>query len=75
MLLSFLSLKNYTFSKNGSTSAAVVAALGNTAMLALLLANGANVNAADEVIHTLSINTHEFDRHTCYTRSSHLLCS
>ena len=41
----------------------VVAALGNTAMLALLLANGANVNAADEVIHTLSTNTHEFDGH------------
>jgi hypothetical protein len=35
----------------------VVAALGNTAMLALLLANGANVNAADKVIQILSSNT------------------
>jgi ankyrin repeat protein len=34
---------------------------GHTEALALLLANGANVNAADKVIHNLNTNIDEFD--------------
>ena len=34
---------------------------GRTEALALLLANGANVNAAMQVIQNLFTNSHEFD--------------
>jgi ankyrin repeat protein len=49
---------------------------GHTEALTLLLVNGANVNAADQVPQNLFTISHEFDSKytTKYIRLSHSLC-
>jgi hypothetical protein len=39
----------------------IASQVGHTEALALLLANGANVNAANQVVQNLSTVSHEFD--------------
>jgi hypothetical protein len=58
--------------KSGCTPAVFAAFDGHTEALALLLANGANVNDADLVPQNLFTISHEFD--SKYIRLSRSLC-